>query len=136
MPKVLFYLSFASLLLIFIPIITSSLSIADGTIAIGESENGKTISLVKGHILQLSLSANPSTGYSWQYIRQPDAGVLAQTSHYFQSLGNLPGAPSMEFWIFNTAGPGSTVISLKYGRKWLPADPPLKTYLVNIVVKK
>lgn len=96
------------------------------------SDDGKTINLKQGQELQLSLLTNPSTGYTWEFVSPPAATIFTLIAHYLKPLGNLPGSPSMEYWVFNTVGKGSTSINLKYWRSW--EANPLKTFSVKIIV--
>jgi Predicted secreted protein len=100
-------------------------------VMIGENENGKTLQLLGGQSLELSLMANPSTGYTWQYVQEPDPSVLRETRHFLVPQSRNPGAPSNEYWIYNPVGSGTTSIILKYSRSW-SKEPPLKLFQINI----
>jgi predicted secreted protein len=102
-------------------------------IAIGETNNGKTIQLMKEQSLELSLITNPSTGYTWQYVQNPNPDVLKETRHFLLAQGKNPGSPSIEYWIYIPIHSGTTSISLQYSRSW-SKEPPIKTFQVNIVV--
>ncbi len=108
-----------------------------GAIPVTEADNGRTIALKTGNVMQLSLKTNPSTGYGWQFTSQPSSAVLTLSNHYLayenQSQAGMPGAPMIEYWIYQAAGAGSTSIELKYCRSW-ETVPPLKTFKVNITV--
>ncbi len=95
------------------------------------SDDGMTISINTGQELQVSLVTNPSTGYAWEFVTVPNPAILKQITHYLKPLGTLPGSPSLEYWVFDCVGPGSTIVNLKYQRSWEPN--PLKTFTVNIV---
>jgi inhibitor of cysteine peptidase len=102
-------------------------------IMIGENDNGETVSIMKDQSLELSLTTNPSTGYTWQYVQKANPGVLRETRHFLSPQNKKPGAPSLEYWIYIPVNAGTTSIVLQYSRSW-SKEPPLKTFQVNIVV--
>jgi inhibitor of cysteine peptidase len=107
------------------------------TVKIGEADNGKTIFIAKGTILELSLDTNPSTGYGWQFVQEPDPDILRLEDHYLTFKDPTeppkPGDPEIEYWIYRAVGEGWTTISLEYLRPW-ETVPPIKTFRVTIVV--
>ncbi|MAB72134.1 MAG: peptidase inhibitor I42, partial [Planctomycetaceae bacterium] len=48
---------------------------ADAVVA-GANENGSTMRLRSGQMLVIELQSNPSTGYVWQLVREPNAQYL------------------------------------------------------------
>lgn len=107
---------------------------------IRESNNGCTVYLQKGFQLNLTLTAIPSTGYSWQIVYY-NKQLLRLVDHFF--WGNTPiytddnisvqidGAPVKETWIFEAIGDGETKLMLKQFRSWEPLNV-IKEYSVNI----
>jgi predicted secreted protein len=102
-------------------------------LSIGENANGKTIHLVMGQSLELTLAANPSTGYTWQAVQKPNPDILRETRHYLLPQGKNPGSPALEYWVYSPVGAGATSIVLEYNRSWTKA-PPVLTFQVNILV--
>jgi inhibitor of cysteine peptidase len=108
-----------------------------GAIPVTDADNGRTIALKKGNVMQLTLKTNPSTGYGWQSVSAPAAAVLKLDNHYLTlenpADGGKAGAPEIEYWIYSAAGAGSTSMELAYRRSW-ETVPPLKTFKLTITV--
>ncbi|HBE79583.1 MAG TPA: hypothetical protein DDW65_17675 [Firmicutes bacterium] len=101
--------------------------------AVGETDNGKTIHLMPDQTLELSLPTNPSTGYTWQYVQKPNPDILKEARHFLVAQGKNPGSPSVEYWIYHPVGIGATPIVLQYSRSW-SKEPPVNTFQVNITI--
>jgi predicted secreted protein len=100
---------------------------------VGEADNGKTIHLRLDQTLELSLPTNPSTGYTWQYVQNPNPDILKETRHFLLTRSKSPGSPSQEYWIYQPVGIGATTIVLQYSRSW-SKEPPAKTFQINITI--
>ena len=104
------------------------------TIVIGWEDNGKTVSLKVGQVVQLAMAANPGTGYRWFFTQSPQDSVLKYITHYEQPNGTLAGSPVIENWFFYCLAPGKTTVTLKYARSWEPQA--IKTFTVTLVCSK
>ena len=86
---------------------------------------------------ELSLETNPSTGYGWEFVQEPEPSILRLVDHYLAYENpvdpGLVGAPMMEYWIYHAMTAGRTSIRLEYARSW-EMVPPIKTFGVTIVV--
>jgi inhibitor of cysteine peptidase len=102
-------------------------------VQIDESCQGHTIELRKGQKLELTLTSNPTTGYSWQYSSPLDTGNIKEIKHYFESSSSVIGAGGEEHWVYQAIKPGSLTINLEYRRPWENA-PPEKTFTINIII--
>jgi len=129
-----------------------------GQIYISENNCNQEIFLHEGQLIELSLDANPTTGYSWQYAKKPDTNILVETEHGFRQKAPVQGdakqgadayfdvdnetrylpmvgAGEVEYWVFQTSGNGATELSLEYSRPWEEAAAPLKSFTIKINVK-
>lgn len=102
-------------------------------VQIDESYQGQTIKLRKGQKLELTLTSNPTTGYSWQYSSPLDTEYIKEIKHYFESSSSVIGAGGEEHWIYQAIKPGSLKINLEYRRPWEDV-PPEKTFTVDIII--
>ena len=102
-------------------------------LSVGESANGQNIRLMIDQTLEVSLTTNPTTGYTWQYIQKPNPDILQETRHFLLPQGKNPGSPSQEYWQFSPVNGGTTSIAFEYKRSW-SKEPPLKTFAIQIVV--
>jgi inhibitor of cysteine peptidase len=91
----------------------------EAAILVDWDDNGKVIHLAKGQVLQLSLSTNPSTGYNWQFVKEPRGKALKFITSYPETpTSALVGAPVMEHSFFYAVKAGETAIDLEYVRSW------------------
>jgi predicted secreted protein len=94
------------------------------------------VELTVGQPLNLTLAANPTTGYQWQLAAPVDQNVLKFTSsRHSGPQSAMPGAGGQQILGFTAAGQGKTTISLKYVRPWETNTPPAKTVVAEVVVK-
>ena len=74
-----------------------------GKIVLTEKDSGRILETEVGDTLELRLSANPSTGYSWS-CALPDMGVLRITGERYENLPDTPpdftGAPVIKIYTF------------------------------------
>ena len=57
--------------------------------------SGKTVSLARGDLLRVTLSENPSTGYSWRFAKRPAKTILALRANHFKQGPQDPNGPSV-----------------------------------------
>lgn len=89
-----------------------------------------------GDFLELTLEANPSTGYAWE-LAPMDAEVLALDGEpVSKPESDLIGAPVSQTFRFKAAGPGQVTLSMSYRRPWEEGVEPVKTYRAEITVQK
>jgi len=88
-----------------------------------EFDNGTTIYLKEGDILNLTLVTNPSTGYSWDLEPYDESIIRHEVDFYWgypycsadgNKSGCFTGAPLKRTWIFEAIGNGQTKLELKY----------------------
>lgn len=108
-------------------------------VKINESDANSTIELHVGDKLEVSLEGNPTTGYNWSVEPQAES-ILKQVGEieFIQSQKNqsLVGAGGTILIHFEAVKSGKTSLKLIYHRPWEKDIPPIKTYKVNIVVRK
>lgn len=94
--------------------------------------------LAVGDIGSISLTGNPTTGYSWHF-KVSDGSVLELSRDYYQSdakAGEV-GAGGLYTWDFRALKAGTTAITFKYYRDWLGESDaaPEDTIEFKILVK-
>lgn len=83
------------------------------------------INMVVGKGFAVSLEANPTTGYAWQFAGELPKAVRLVNSQFIASNTKLLGAPGRQVWTFAAATPGTAVITLNYRRPWETGKPPV-----------
>ncbi|MFH1035894.1 MAG: protease inhibitor I42 family protein [Pseudomonadota bacterium] len=108
-----------------------------GKIVVNGDDNPADVKLRRGEPWELSLSANPSTGYQWTLSQPPDKSILAlETEAYYpdpQAAGR-PGANGRQVFSFRARKSGATALELIYARPWEKDQPPLTRLRYTILV--
>ena len=107
-----------------------------GTV-LSEGDNGRQVELAKGQTITIALSANPSTGYTWEVSRL-DTGILSQVGEAeFQSGAidpNIVGAGGTMLFRFQALSAGQTTLELVYHRPW-ENKTASQTFSIQVVVR-
>lgn len=102
---------------------------------ITQADSGSTQELATGQELQITLDANPTTGYQWG----ADGAVPDQLEQVgepkFTANSNALGASGSEVWTFKGKTSGEGVLSLKYWRTFEPTATPAANFSVTVKVK-
>jgi len=102
---------------------------------VNEKNNGNTITMRAGGVLEVKLESNPTTGYDWS-VAQVDTKVIKQEGEAeFKQDKELIGAGGITTIRMVAVSKGQTTLKLDYHRPWEKDIPPEKTYQVTIVVK-
>ncbi len=107
-------------------------------VPVGMDKNNGTVEVNKGDVIAINLSANPSTGYSWE-AQNLDTAILEQVGEveYKQEKSDQPvvGAPETAIIRIKAVGTGETALKLIYHRSFEQGVDPLDTFFLNVVVK-
>ena len=99
-----------------------------------KDDAGKSVEVPQGASLQITLAANPTTGYTWQ-VAAGDEGILKLVGEpAYQAESDLMGAPGMMTLTFTAAAAGTTDLKLVYARPWESVQPA-ETFEVHVTVK-
>jgi len=106
-----------------------------GAVRLGMADADREVALRRGQVLEVSLEANPTTGYRWEVL-EVDTHILQPVGEpEFKPESKLMGAPGVETLRFQVVGEGRTTLRLAYRRPWEKDVKPLKTYTVEVVAK-
>jgi predicted secreted protein len=72
-----------------------------------------------GQHVDITLNANPSTGYSWSWINKATVTTVDSVAAISVSTNNVPGSPSQEIWRFKAVKAGSDSIKFRYAQPWV-----------------
>ncbi len=93
------------------------------------------IAVRSGDQFTLTLPSNPSTGFSWQMLNQPDSKVLKKVgSKYNEPEKPMPGRPVTETWTFKSVGKGKQSIEMAYLRPWEKGVTPARRQVFEVTV--
>lgn len=103
--------------------------------------NGRQIELTKGQTLNVTLEANPSTGYSWEAVELNNNILLQIGEPEYQQISNftnehpMAGVPEMQIFRFEVINTGRTTLKLVYHRPWEKDVAPLNNFSIDLVVR-
>ncbi len=116
-------------------------------ILVSGADTGKSIEMIVGQTLTISLPSDPSTGYRWQVTAEPDARNLIVLVSGFDSTPSKAPAPSAAkpdtprtsnagraWWKLRATGEGSTSFGLRYVRPWEP-ETNAQEFTIGVDVK-
>lgn len=95
-----------------------------------------TMQIHKGELFTITLRANSTTGYQWQFAKPLDETMLQLVnSEYKPYARKRLGAEGKQLWTFKAFKAGEVIISLKYVRAWEQDAAPQKETSFRIIIK-
>ncbi len=98
------------------------------------ADSGREVGLAVGAELEVSLDANPTTGFDWTVVQAWDEAVLELRANDYQSTSLAVGSGGSRRWRFAGKSAGQTALSLAYRRSWETGVPPLRTFTLTVSV--
>ena len=96
-----------------------------------------TIQATVGKEFAITLDANATTGYQWQFAKPLDESIIQLIrSEYLPDKTELVGAGGKQVWVFKALKQGKTAISFKYIRPWEKNTPPAKEESFAIIIRE
>lgn len=104
---------------------------------LNQKQVSRGVDLAVGDTLQVSLGANPSTGYQWApQMTISDARVVTQTGHETIAASPArPGAPGSDVWVLQAMAPGTTTVSTSYSRPWAGGEQDSWSFTADVTVR-
>lgn len=94
------------------------------------------ITLAVGETFELTLCANPSTGFAWNEVQITGGTTLLPLSREYREPSDaMPGAPGSELFVFEALEAGSGTVTIDYSRPWEGGEKAVWTYTLNFTVK-
>ncbi len=126
-----------------IAIILLSASVAFGaapaskSVILTGSDNGKTLTLNQGSILEVRLQASAGTGYSWQIVDLDESHleVLDTAETPLQPDRKLVGGPSLKTWRIKALAKGQTTLAIALYRPWEGIDQAADRFEVALLIR-
>ena len=97
----------------------------------------RSVELTQPGSLNVTLGANPTTGYQWDEANIDDKTVIEQKSRNYvaPTATGVVGAPGKDVWVFNSLKAGTTTIHFGYSRPWEGGEKDSWTLVLNVTVK-
>jgi len=109
---------------------------AASVMTLTDQDNGKTIELKKGATLIMQLSSNASTGYRWSAPSSTSVLKLIKSDYKEQNQRTpIAGAPGVQTFEWQAAGPGTATLQLEYRRAWEKNVSPAKVFSITLRVR-
>ena len=103
-----------------------------------EADDKTTVTLAVGAAFNITLKANPTTGYGWQLEKLENSVVAPKgEAEYVQDKGTegRAGAGGTMTFRFEVKDAGRTMVQLGYLRPW-EKEKPIQTFSVTIEAQK
>jgi len=109
----------------------------DGKVRVTMKENGTSVTLHPGDILEVALPATLGTGYSWKVANSAANVLKAQGEPAAGAAGSSAQAGQSEnqVFLFNTLAKGTGQLELQYLRPWEKDRKPAKTFSLTVKVE-
>ena len=99
-----------------------------------EDDNGQSVTMSVGDMLQLMLPENPTTGYTWAIVTN-DEGVLAPSGEpAYEVESDAIGAGGTKTFMFQALAPGTSVLQMVNAMQWETPVVPAETFELTIQV--
>ncbi len=88
-----------------------------------------------GDRFDVTLEANPTTGYAWALAQDPNAAVVRSLGSSFERpMDATLGTGGKDVWTFQAVGPGTATVTLVYARPWERDVAPARTHTIDVHV--
>ena len=111
---------------------------ASKTYEMTRDDNGKTLKVKVGDVIQIKLKSNRTTGYSWALTGKTDAKVLKSGEVEYkvdEHPTGMVGVGGNDFCLFTALAPGKTEIALGYARPWEKDKEPAQAFKLIVEVE-
>lgn len=103
-----------------------------------------------GDVVEISLEANPTTGFSWELASPPETAIVRFLGGDYESRGEaaqadegedgdtpapVVGAGGVQRLRFQVVGAGATTVQLRYVQPWVDPPTPAATSAFTIRVR-
>ena len=104
------------------------------THTVTEAQNGSTVAMAVGDVLEIHLPENPTSGYRWA-LDEVDETRVAAGSPSYRGEDDRPGSGGMATWTLRAKAPGTTRVTLKHWRHWEGDRSVVQRFAVTLHVK-
>ena len=99
-----------------------------------EADNGQSVTMGVGDMLQIMLDENQTTGYLWSIVTN-DEGVLALSGEpAYEVESDAIGAGGTKTFLFEAVGPGTSVLRMVNALEQETAVEPVETFELTVQV--
>lgn len=99
-----------------------------------EADNGQTVTMAAGDVLQIMLAENPTTGYTWAVVTNDEAVLRPSDDPAYEAESDAIGAGGTRTFLFDAVGAGTSVLRLVNARQQATAVEPAATFELTVQV--
>ena len=99
-----------------------------------EADNGQTVTMGVGDILQITLAENQSTGYLWAVVTNDEAVLRTSEAPAYEVDSDTEGAGGRKTFIFEAAAPGTSMLRMVNAMSQETAVEPDRTFELAVQV--
>ena len=103
-------------------------------LTVTQADGGKSFALIVGQRLNVHLSAQFGTGYSW-VTASDSTPLLKLESSSAEGSAAMPGGAQMQVLVFSALAAGKGTLKLEYRQPWVKDQPPAKTFSIAVAIK-
>ncbi len=114
---------------------------SEATLALVESDNGKSFTVKVGDTISVVLAGNPTTGYEWESAMAEEVAPLLTLNGGKATYTpdkveeGIVGSGGKYTFVFTAAAAGQVELKLKYWRSFEAQAEPLQTFGVTITIE-
>jgi predicted secreted protein len=108
------------------------------TLQVTKRDNGKTIHVRPGDVIEVGLDQLGAAGYAWE-IQDLDGrhfSVLSEATGEPPSAGDFVGGPALRTWRIQAKREGSSEIRFLHYRIWEGRENALDTFVLKVRIQK
>ena len=102
-------------------------------LVISDENNGSSLTVDIGKVIEVKLDGQISTGYSWEWVSN-DSFTEADVPKIIL-VDKMPGGHDITVFTLKAVKAGETKLFFKYHRKWENKSKPEKEYSVDVIIK-
>lgn len=121
--------------IIVILLMAAFLAACTSGVELGEADNGTTVEVKTGQVIEISLPGNITTGYNWVADAEPLSILTQEGEPEFEADSDLIGAGGMITLKFKAKSAGQETLRLEYRQPWDKEMTPEGEFEVIVVVK-
>lgn len=100
------------------------------------TDPAQPIEVQAGETFVIVVDANPSTGYHWEFVGEPDGNVIEfVSSDYKADELVMPGSGGVEVWTFKAVSAGQAQIALGSYPPGVDDGEPEQSLTFEVIVK-
>jgi inhibitor of cysteine peptidase len=104
-------------------------------IRISSEDSGRKVHLTMHDSLEVSLEANPSTGYIWEVVSGQELLELVSEPEFSAGSRQVLGAGGGMRFEFRPISSGETQLEMAYHRSFEPGVEPVQKFSILVIVE-